>query len=77
MQEMDQEPVVVSTYTGNNDAPQSSDLRELLSARQRESESGPSRMFSAREAGVEVPPDRTEPELPQGSETIAVDKAAD
>ena len=74
---MDQEPVVVSTYTGNNDAPQSSDLRELLSARQRESESGPSRMFSAREAGVEVPPDRTEPELPQGSETIAVDKAAD
>ncbi len=73
---MSEEPVVVSTFNGEGEASQTPDLRGTLTAHRTESQSDQSRMFSAREAGVQVPPENPEPGEPLESEMREADAAA-
>ena len=77
MQDMAEDSVIVTTFTADTEASQKPDLRGLLSSRQEENQSGQSRMFSARDAGVEVPPDRPKSEIAQALEVKETDVAAD
>lgn len=77
MQAIAEEPVVITTFSADEEASQKPDLRGMLSARQKESQSGQTRLFSAREAGVEVPPDKLEPEAAQEPVMKETDVAAE
>ena len=77
MQDMAEDPVTVTTFTADDEASQKPDLRGMLSTRQEESQSRQFRMFSARDAGVEVPPDKPEPGSALASEMKETDAAAD